>query len=456
MIRSAYTRVFKKLYPMYNKAVGRDTFGVARERISTQSLPEAALREIQFLKLKRVLVNAAKHVPYYREKFASLGFDPERLSSLQEFEELDFFITKADVKANPSAFISEVCDRRLLTWHRTGGSTGEPLHFPTDPATNASSASAIVRALSWWGIELGEPHAMFWGSPQFIIRSRLDHARKLANIVRNKAMNRLFVSNYNLNKCNIRAYRKKIEAFQPVYVRGMPSSLYVFARGILEEGGALIKGAPKIVHSACEQLFDWQKETIEAGFNAKVVNTYGLSELADIAYGAPCGEMHVMDEDVLVELHDFGVGEREIVATQLNNMMSPLIRYRTGDMAESLIECHCALNLRVLKGIKGRAHDFIVAPDGRFLHGQLFTHLVVFEDGVRNYQIRQLEPAKIKVSLVIDDPYDRSSEVRLRQGIRKYMGGEVEVEFAYVDKIPLTPSGKHRWIISDVAASKVH
>lgn len=451
-----YTTLFKNiLYPIYNSLIGRPVYSTARERIASQHLSREQLQEIQFRKLKAVLINAQENVPFYREKFAALKFDARLLNSMKEFDKLDFYVSKADVKSYPRAFISELADEKKLTWHRTGGSTGEPLHFPTDPATNSASASAIVRALSWWNIDLGERHAMFWGSPQFIIRKPSDHLKRIANIVRNKFMNRLFISNYNLNDDNIKKYKTQLESFEPSYVRGMPSSLYVFAKSILKQSGPLQAKSLKVVHSACEQLFDWQKKTIEEGFGVPLLNTYGLSEVADIAYEAPCGNLHIMDEDVLVELKLFSMGQPEIVTTQLNSTMAPLIRYRTSDLAESVHQCSkCDMGLQVLSGLKGRAHDFIVAPDGRFLHGQLFTHLMVFEEGIDNYQLLQKSKDKLQISLVVNDTYDASAETRLTSAIKSYMG-DVDVVFAYVTAIPLTISGKHRWIISELVTDIV-
>lgn len=446
-----YEYYFKKfLYPFFNRLIGRNTFAVLSEREDSQYWSREKLQDLQLKKLKSVLVNAQEHVPFYREKFKEIGFDARTLASLEEFNRLNFFITKEDVRSQPEKFIADNCDRKKLNWHRTGGSTGTPLLFPTDPATDAASASAIIRSLHWWGIELGAKHAMFWGSPTFIVRTKLDYIKRLINMVRNSLMNRKFFLNYNLSEKNIPAIRESLENFKPKYVRGMPSSLYVFSKSLIEHGTELEKGKPIIVHSACEQLYDWQKSVIEKAFGCPVINTYGLSELADIAYEAPCGGLHTMDEDVLVELFPFQDDAKEIVATQLNNMMSPLIRYRTGDIAENLSSCDCGLALSVLTGLKGRAHDFIVAPDGKFLHGQFFTHLVVFEQGIQKYQVTQKERNYLHIKLVVGADYDASAEQRIFNGIRQYMGNEMRVDFSYVDHIPLTPSGKHRWIISEI------
>jgi len=447
----SYPDLFRRaLYPVYNKLIGRDMFGFAKTRVRTERMSEDAIRALQFQKLKCVLVNANEYVPFYRDRFRQLGFDPTCIENLDEFNRLDFYVTKDDVRRDPESFIAKNCVRRRLNWHRTGGSTGEPLLFATDPATDAASGAAMIRALRWWGVELGERHAILWGSPTYIVRRPSDRIKRAMVTVRDRLMNRLYISNYNLTTENILEYREKIERFGPSYIRGMPSSLYIFARTILEQGVPLADGAPRFVHSACEQLYDWQRSVIEEGFGSPVVNTYGLSELGDIAFGAPCGHMHIMDEDVLVELKDFDAGPKEIVATQLNNMMSPLIRYRTHDVADSITRCDCKLGLGVLEGLKGRAHDFIVAADGRYLHGQFFTHLIVYELGVVNYQVRQQAVDKIQISLVVNDEYAKASEDRLRESINRYMGAGTMVSFNYVSEIPLTQSGKHRWIISDV------
>ena len=442
------------LYPMYNRAIRRDVFGVLAERLKTESLSAEAVRDLQYHKLKSVLVNAGARVPFYRQRFRQIGFEPRNLASIEEFLRLPIYVTKDEVRNNPSYFLADGCDRKHLHWHRTGGSTGSPLAFPTDGATETTSASSFVRALHWWGIDVGSRHAMFWGSPRFITRTPIDRLRKYTLGIRHRLMNRKFFANYNLNTTNMRRYRELLERFQPEYVRGMASSLFLFARFMLENDLKLDRGRPVMVSSACEQLFDWERDVIEAGFGAPVANSYGLCELADIAYGAPCGNLHVMDEDVLLELVPIpGSIQKEIVATQLNNMSSPLIRYRTGDIASDLSHgCACGRGLQILEGLQGRAHDFIVAPDGRFVHGQFFTHLLVFEKGIVKYQVIQEEKDLLVVKLVIDGRYSRESESRFLNAVTDYLGAEVRIEFEYVESIALTDVGKHRWIISKVAS----
>lgn len=459
-MRYIYPTLFRQLlYPLALVAKGRPTFSFLKQRERSDQLPVKEIEGLQLKKLKLVLGHARTHVPYYRETFKSLGFIPEDLKSLNEFRKLDFFIDKEILRENTDAFISDICDRTKLSWHRTGGSTGEPLNFATDNNTDAASAAGLIRAIRRYGVDIGEPHCMFWGSPTFISRSSdfalSERLRNLGLKMKERLMNRRVFLNYNISEENFKKIHAEIEKFQPTYIRGMPTSLYVFSRLMIDNGLVFAKARPKLVHSACEQLFSWQTQLIEECFGCPVSNTYGLSEFGDIAFEGPCGGLHTLDEDVFVELFEYAENQPEIVVTQLNNFSTPLIRYRTRDIVEEHSLCEekeCSLGSKVLKGIKGRAHDFIVAPDGRYLHGQFFTHILVFYDNIRKYQIHQRAEDKIEIKLVVDADFDSHVEKEIIDAIQGYMGSMVNVSFKYCNEIPLTARGKHRWIMSDLAS----
>lgn len=184
-----------------------------------------------------------------------------------------------------------------------------------------------------------------------------------------------------------------------------------------------------------------------------MVNTYGLSEFGEIGFEYRCGNMHLMDENVFAEIvqtsdDPFG----EIVVTHLKNTATPLIRYRTGDMATSISEgCSCSLGLRVLKDLKGRAHDFILRPNGGVVHGQFFTHLFVYREGIKKYQVIQEAIDRLHIKLVVDERFDkRKNEAFMLRILREQLHPDLKVTFSYPSEIPVEASGKYRWIISRV------
>ncbi|UPR52362.1 phenylacetate--CoA ligase family protein [Vibrio cyclitrophicus] len=431
---------------VYWRLIGRDINKFSIEKEQTYSMTSDQIEELQLSKLRNVLINAYDNVPHYRKSFDEIGFDPRDLKSLDEFYQISYFTTKEDIQKDTQSFISRKAKQNDLSWHRTGGSTGEPLYFATDKATDSGSQTSIMRALKWFGTEFGAKHVIFWGSPGYVVRNKKDLVKKFINITRDRLMNRMFISNYDLSSKNMQKYYEDIVKFDPDYVRGMASSLYIFAKFM--NSNDLRFDNIKVVHSACEQLFDWQKVEIEKAFGCHVANTYGLSEVCDIAYEAPCGNLHISDEDVLLELVSSKLGN-EIVVTQLNNLNSPLIRYRTADLAESIGFIGNVQKTRVLVGLKGRAHDTIKCDGGKVIHGQAFTHIMVFIEGIVKYQIIQVGYFEFEIKLVVFELAEiEIIEKEIKEGFCRLVSENVDLTFLYVNEIPLTPSGKHRWIIS--------
>jgi hypothetical protein len=91
----------------------------------------------------------------------------------------------------------------------------------------------------------------------------------------------------------------------------------------------------------------------------EIFQGYGLAELTPVATECPCHRMHVTMEVAVVEEID-----GEIVITDPNNFIMPIIRYRTGDsgkIRES--ECPCGRQLDVLSDLEGKGVDYYWGDD---------------------------------------------------------------------------------------------
>ena len=106
------------------------------------------------------------------------------------------------------------------------------------------------------------------------------------------------------------------------------------------------------------------KKKISEIFGVPVYDTYGLSEFGATTFTCSHGEMHVFEDDFLIEVIDprtgipvgDGVGG-EIVITTLSRQGSPKIRYRTSDFG--ILEyssCSCGRSAPRLT-VKGRLRD---------------------------------------------------------------------------------------------------
>lgn len=95
-------------------------------------------------------------------------------------------------------------------------------------------------------------------------------------------------------------------------------------------------------------------------FGVSVINMYGSEEHNGIAYEGPCGKMHIINDNVKVEVFSneqiTNVGEGEAIITNLINKAMPLIRYNQGDniklkLPKSVCSCHeCSSYIEVING----------------------------------------------------------------------------------------------------------
>jgi phenylacetate-CoA ligase len=165
-----------------------------------------------------------------------------------------------------------------------------------------------------------------------------------------------------------------------------------------------------------------------------------------------------MDPNYVVEFMNDDVpaapGEDgEIVLTHLDAWGMPLIRYRTGDVAQSGEGvCPCGRGFATMQNIRGRTTDFVVTPDGRWQHALSVIYIVRDIKGVDEFKIVQhaLEDVQVLVR-IIPALYPTDGDDRIRIGIRKRMGDSVNVRVEHVESIPRDASGKHRYVVSLVA-----
>ncbi len=403
-------------------------------------------------RLRLIIEHAYRNVPYYQQSFDAAGIDSAVIETIDDLQSVPL-LEKKNVREAQHRFIARGYEKRVSEV-RTGGSTGAPMKYFLGSEGQAANQAAVWRARRWWGIDIGQPAVHFWGhSTSFAPGLKGKFARAMRPI-KDRVFNRRTLSAYNMSMSSVFRYWQIIEEFGPCYLLGYASTLYLFAR-FLKELGIDGRGISlDLIISTSEVLYPWQRHILEESFGCAVVNEYGATEVGMIAYECPEGNLHLMDDTVLIEVvksdsagaDDLG----EVVVTQLYNLGAPLIRYRLGDVAQSIRQgCSCGLGLRVLCGFQGRTHDLIVAPDGRYVHGEFFTHLFDQLENVHQFQVVQKAPDSLLIRVVLNDPSLQINEPLLLDNIYSKMG-DICVVVQYVDVIEQEASGKYKWIVSEI------
>ena len=451
-MNSLYTRAVSGLvFPLHERLKHHDTVAVRKQLEQTQWWSPDRLAQLQLQRLRSLLQHAQQHVPYYRELFARTGFEPAAVTSLADLQRLPF-LGKAEIRANPDALKAD--NAVGLARFNTGGSSGEPLIFFIGNQRVSHDVAAKWRATRWWGVDIGDPEIVVWGSP--IELTAQDRVRAL----RDTLLRTELLPAFEMSAAKLDGFVARIRERRPKMLFGYPSALSHIARHAEKRGMRMDELGIKVAFCTSEKLYDHQREAIERIFGCAVANGYGSRDAGFIAHQCPSGGMHLTAEDIIVEIVDAGgrvlpAGEAgEIVVTHLATGDFPFIRYRTGDVAVmDTASCACGRGLPMLKEIQGRATDFVVARDGTVMHGLALIYILRDLPQVAGFKIMQESLDLTRVQVVPGPGFDAGITRHIQRGLAARLGEGVRIEVEEVNAIAPEKSGKYRYVLSKVDAS---
>lgn len=451
-MHDAYTFLAARLlFPLHEWLKRHDS--TARRRVLEQSQwwPRERVERHRLERLRDFLRTVAATVPYYEQLFRRSAFDPTGVHTLSDLAAIPL-LTKTLIRSNTQALKAR--EATGLARYNTGGSSGEPLVFYIGRDRVSHDVAAKWRATRWWGVDIGDPEIVVWGSP--IELGAQDWVRSL----RDRLLRTTLLPAFEMSGSKLDAFIAEIRARRPVMLFGYPSALAHIARHAASRGQVLNDLGIRVAFVTSERLYPEQREQIARTFGCAVANGYGGRDAGFIAHECPSGGMHITAEDIIVEIVD-GDGTTqppgaagEIVVTHMATQSFPFIRYRTGDVGV-LDErvCACGRGLPLIKEIQGRTTDFVVAQDGTVMHGLALVYVVRDLPGIRKFKIVQESIDHTKVLLAVDADFDRNNVARIRAGMAQRLGARVRIDIDIVADIPPEASGKYRHVISKAAAT---
>lgn len=412
-------------------------------RSQWRSADEVRARQLQ--KLQRLLREAAAHVPYYRTLFQNLGATPDDFRELSDLARLPV-LDKQTVRERGADLINPRHNPRRVFEDHTSGSTGEPLRFLLTFEQKSYEMAYSIRFWRWAGYRTGARIAAF---RSYIPATERDPLWKY-----NRKQRTLFFSVYDMTPPNLRGYIEAFNRFRPQFVRGYPSSIYVFAQFALAEGLPL--HTPAAVLTASETLAPEMRAVIERALNCRVFDWWGSNERVVTACQCERRDLyHVNAEGGLLELvperDATGATIHRMIGTGLINHAMPLIRYDLGDLAvPALTPCPCGRGLPVIARVLGRRDDLIITGEQKFVPPVRFYTLFEIHKEVRQFQVVQTDPNAVTVRLVCPRPLTDAELQQLRIKLTRFLGDTVRVDFEFVNEIKPEPSGKIRNVVSQV------
>lgn len=449
--RRAYWRGYLSTFGLTHWMMTKEVGPVLDELRQSQWLSLEKMRELQELKLRRLVAHAYQHVPYYRDRMRAAGVGPDDIKTLEDLAKLPF-LTKNDVRKHLYFDImSDNHDRGEVLKITTSGSTGEPFVCFVDRAQLEFRWAATIRAMEWTGWRLGDRQVRLWH--QTIGMSKSQVAREVTDAW---LMRRKFIPAFEMTDETLRAFVREIEAYQPVLLDGYAESFNLLARFLAEHGRIDVK--PKGIISSAQTLPEKSRQIIEEAFGCKVFDKYGSREFSGIAYEceAHAGH-HVVGEGYIVEVLKDGRPAKpgevgEVVITDLNNYCLPFIRYRIGDLAEAMDpneRCVCGRGLPRVGKIEGRVQSIILGSRGQYIPGSFFLHLLKdYDHAIRQFQVVQTERGAITLKVVKGKRFTDEVLDEVLKTLRQFLGEDMKIAVEFPENIEMVRTGKRLATVS--------
>ncbi len=411
--------------------------------------------ELQNQRLRQLVRHAYDKVPYYRRIFDERALKPNDIECSEDLGKLPV-LTKQLIRNNFDNLMAPDFPAKELIPNCTGGSTGEPLSFySTRDDLCIWGFAAAQRAYKWAGNELGEK--CLWLRQRQPYRSTMEKLRETAAQFFERI---LFLDANEMSVESLPLFVKKLEDFQPKFMRGYPSAIYLLARFIEREGKPRLR--PKAIITTSEQLYDYQRDLFSKVFQCETYSHYTSWEVHAIATECPeHSGYHIAAENTIVEIADdegrpvpVG-GEGRVLITNLHNYAMPFIRYDMGDLGVSSDKaCPCGRGLPLLAALNGRTTDVIFTRSGKSIPGIALPWDFLASLGVEQFQIVQETYERVVVKLVLGREYPGERLDKLTREIisqyRPIFGEDVDITVELVDQILPTEVGKRRVVISNL------
>lgn len=207
----------------------------------------------------------------------------------------------------------------------------------------------------------------------------------------------------------------RLNRLQPVIVSGYASAIALLAE---EAAAGRLAIDPALILSIAESLTPAARERIDVVWHARVIEGYGASEAAVIAFGCREGNLHQNVDWVTLEPVDAqyrpvppGTPSFTALITNLANRVQPIIRYDLGDSVTLDPQpCPCGSPLPVIR-VEGRSSDILTLarPGGETVS---ILPLAIGSEaeeapGVRRVQIVQVGPTELMVKIEPEGGADR-------------------------------------------------
>jgi len=398
-------------------------------------------------RLRFSLRRAYRETIYYHELFDRIGFDPRADFSFEDFSRLPV-LGREDAHRAGRRLISTAVPTDHLRRDATGGSSGTPTEIwmgPEERGWRESGGESFMRRL---GLPIGTRIGYFWGH-------HLDPAE--TDSLRDRIY--CFVKNVKTFNCFrlspevFESYHQEFERWRPTCIVAYAGALGSFAEYLLERGYRPSYPTRCLVTGA-EKLIPHHRRLVETAFGRPVHERYGSRDVGYIAYQMDPARSLDFDidwADLLLEPETEGE-ESSILITKLHADGMPMIRYRIDDVGRFPRGSCPGHPTFALREVVGRVTDGVRLPDGRWVHGIEFPHLMK-DYPIREFMLLQHKDYSVQFMIAPKNGFGEESRRQIENIVTANLPG-LDVRIELVEQVPRTKANKWRPVVSEAPVTK--
>lgn len=324
-----------------------------------ETIDREQLTQLQSKRLQATVLQAAK-TSYYKKLFDKLHIQPEKISTLKDLQNIPP-TTKEDLRSGfPYGFLATPLEQ-VVRLHSSSGTTGVPTVIYHTAADIDSWSNLVARSLYGVGVRKND-----------IFQNMMSYGLFTGGLGMHYGAEKIGTLVIPIAAGNSKRQIWFLKNFQTTVTHIIPSYALLLSNLIKSEGLDSSQDLNlKIMLIGAEPHSEETRQRIEELYQSKAFNSYGLSEMNGPGVAFECAYqngLHVWEDAYILEivnpktLEPCPAGELgEMILTTLSRQATPILRYRTKDLAYWIDEpCPCGRTHYRISRIQGRTDDMFI------------------------------------------------------------------------------------------------
>ena len=400
----------------------------------------ASRDEISSLQLQRMkwsVRHAYNNVPFYKQKFDSVGVHPDHLVGLEDIKKFPL-TTKQDLRDNYPFGMFAVPRSEVSRVHASSGTTGKPTVVGYTKNDLDVWAKVMARSMRASGTKKGDLVHIAYGYGLFTGGLGAHYGAEELGCTVVPVSGGMTARQVTL-----------IEDFKPSTIMVTPSYVLNILDEFRKRGLDPIECSLDVGIFGAEPWTNAMRREIEDAFDMHAVDIYGLSEVMGPGVANECVEtkdgLHIWEDHFYPEIVDPSSGNSlpdgesgELLFTSLTKEAFPLIRYRTRDL--TTLRPGTARSMRRMDKVTGRSDDMIILRGVNVFPTQIEEQILSVNGLAPHFQLELTKSGRLDEMTVHVEKLEGYNEADLglvlTSKIKDIIGVTAKVEVKKIGEIP--------------------